>query len=388
MASAAPARLADLEFGERFRCILAWRAALDSRGRGLHLPAMTRPDLMAMAAARAGPVATIGRWGPPKRVHVYWAIFTLSVLCFVLGQMLGAHAGGLAVVLAIGGVAGCGWSWLLTRALFQPGEHEVRWPRIVVAIVLVTGVISILAEATPHMWAEPFVRVSDNVLRLTSSTVLLLAFVEPLNGYRRDLPPTERRFRALFAAGYAGLVAISVLWLRSGGDAPAAEAIKTACALAALALGGLAVWFRDRHPLAAAPGPAKKRAVAVEEEDVIARAILRVLREEALYTTPNLKVADLARRVGQPDHKVSACITGALGYANFNRLMNHFRIERAKRLLADPARADQQILSIALECGFASIGPFNRAFKEATGASPRAYRAAAPAPDGRDPERP
>ncbi len=41
-----------------------------------------------------------------------------------------------------------------------------------------------------------------------------------------------------------------------------------------------------------------------------------------------------------------------------------------------PDSADLSILEIALDSGFASIGPFNRAFKEMTGQTPRAFRAA------------
>ncbi|HBL92121.1 MAG TPA: AraC family transcriptional regulator, partial [Hyphomonas sp.] len=34
----------------------------------------------------------------------------------------------------------------------------------------------------------------------------------------------------------------------------------------------------------------------------------------------------------------------------------------------------QPILSIAMDCGFGSLGPFNRSFKAMTGLTPSAYR--------------
>src|SRR6185369_11159820 len=89
-----------------------------------------------------------------------------------------------------------------------------------------------------------------------------------------------------------------------------------------------------------------------------------------------LKVADLARRLGEPEYRVTQCITAAMGFANFNRLINHHRIARAKQLLADPDNGRLSILQIAFECGFSSIGPFNRAFKDEAGTTPRAFRAA------------
>jgi AraC-like DNA-binding protein len=42
--------------------------------------------------------------------------------------------------------------------------------------------------------------------------------------------------------------------------------------------------------------------------------------------------------------------------------------------LADPATARTSISAIAFELGFGSLGPFNRAFKEATGQTPSEWR--------------
>ena len=100
--------------------------------------------------------------------------------------------------------------------------------------------------------------------------------------------------------------------------------------------------------------------------------------EEAFHAAPNLKVADLARRLGEPDYKVSRCITASLGFANFNQMLNAYRVARAREMLADPALRNRSILLIALDCGFGSIGPFNRAFKAAAGVTPRAFRNACP----------
>jgi AraC-like DNA-binding protein len=42
--------------------------------------------------------------------------------------------------------------------------------------------------------------------------------------------------------------------------------------------------------------------------------------------------------------------------------------------VADPAQAEVPILTIALDAGFNSLGPFNRAFKAETGMTPREFR--------------
>ena len=42
--------------------------------------------------------------------------------------------------------------------------------------------------------------------------------------------------------------------------------------------------------------------------------------------------------------------------------------------LADPSKRELPVLTIALTAGFQSIGPFNRAFKVATGLTPSEFR--------------
>ncbi len=101
-----------------------------------------------------------------------------------------------------------------------------------------------------------------------------------------------------------------------------------------------------------------------------------LLQADAIDSEPDLRIGDVAARLGEPEYRVSQCISAALGFANFNRLINHHRVERAKARLADPTETGS-ILEIAFDCGFGSIGPFNRAFKDQVGSTPRAFRRAA-----------
>ena len=43
-------------------------------------------------------------------------------------------------------------------------------------------------------------------------------------------------------------------------------------------------------------------------------------------------------------------------------------------VLADPVQREVPILTIALDAGFGSLGPFNRAFRDAEGMTPSEYR--------------
>lgn len=299
---------------------------------------------------------------PPGRLAVCWAIAAASFVIYILGNTLHGPAG---VGLSAIGASACGWAWLLTRALFDPVEREVRWPVAVVLLVTASGAGSVLLSG-----GGAIPEAVDNLYALLGSAALLLTFIEPLHGWRRDLPATERRFRVAFLAVYSLLVAVSILLLRGGEDE---AAIKNACAMTGLLAGGGAVWFRALHPLTRVSRPRPR--LATDDDIRLAERIERLLREETVFATPDLKVGDLARRLGEPEYRITQCITGAMGFPNFNRLINHHRIERAKARLA-AADNDQSILVIAFDSGFSSLGPFNRAFKEATGLTPRAYRLA------------
>lgn len=309
-------------------------------------------------------------WWPRGRLQVHATIATASFACYILGRLLEGRA---ATVFSLIGVGACGWAWLLTRALFDPAERDARWARVVGLVLALSGALSVLAPAGGVVG-----RVADSLYTLSGSAALLLTFVEPFHRYAPDLPRAEKRFRFAFVTVYALLVAVSVLGLRAVGDGPQEalrdNLVKSACAALGLAAVMVAVRFRLSHPLAARTASAPRRAPT--DDDVrLAERLRRLLAEEAIDSRPELKIGDVAARLGEPEHRVSQCISAALGFPNFNRWINHHRIARAKGMLADPGER-RSILEIAFACGFASLGPFNRAFRDEVGATPRDYRAA------------
>lgn len=307
--------------------------------------------------------------------YLYGLLFAGAVVAFCLSKLVGNELGATSQVLATIGNATCGWSWLLVRALFRrPSMRRSIWPPALVIAMIAIGVALRFGDGSP----APVLRMADNAEGLISSALLLLATIEPLRGIGDDIPQSEQRFRIGFAASYAMILAIAVL-LIDGAPADSATArfggaIKAICALAALAGMGFAVWYRTGNPV---PETMRTRRRAPAESDhALGERILQIMRGEAAFAQPDLKVADLARRVGEAEYKVSRCVTRALGFRNFNHMANHFRVAEAKRRLADPRFDHLPILTIALDCGFGSIGPFNRAFKAETGTTPMHFRRA------------
>lgn len=322
-----------------------------------------------------GLIATPRAPGRPPDIYLYGGLFAGAVGAFCLAQLLGHRLGLVSDLVAIAGDATCGWSWLLVRALFQPARPQrAAWPLGLVLMLVATGAFLRLSGDG----SAPLPRMVENLGGLVSSALLLLAAIEPLKGLNRSLLQGERQFRIAFAAGYVALLAVAVIWVDGApAGGPAARwrlAIKSTCALLALLGMASAIWYRRGHPLLdTRRGP---RRLQTADTGGLVDPLQRLMTQEALYTRPSLKVADLARRLGAPEYKVTQCITGALGFRNFNHMANHFRIEEAKRQLTDPAYDHLPVLTIAFDCGFGSIGPFNRAFKAETGLTPMQFRKA------------
>jgi AraC-like DNA-binding protein len=95
---------------------------------------------------------------------------------------------------------------------------------------------------------------------------------------------------------------------------------------------------------------------------------------EKIYRQEGLTIAGLARTLDLPEYRLRKVINQQLGYRNFNAFLNDFRIEDACRVLADPAQERLPILNLALDLGYGSPGPFNRAFRAKTGYTPTEYR--------------
>ena len=102
---------------------------------------------------------------------------------------------------------------------------------------------------------------------------------------------------------------------------------------------------------------------------------IEIAMQGGIWRNEGLTVAKLAAQVGAPEYQVRKAINQLLGYRNFSSFINQARIEAAKKRLATPSEATVSIQEIAYDVGFSSLGPFNRAFRDATNLSPSEFRA-------------
>lgn len=115
-------------------------------------------------------------------------------------------------------------------------------------------------------------------------------------------------------------------------------------------------------------------APALTPSEQVLKQKLDAAMAQGIYREPGLSIGVLADRLGTPEHRLRALINQRLGYRNFSAFLNHHRIAEAKQMLADPAHVDLPILTIAMDLGYGSLAPFNRAFRDAEGQPPSDFR--------------
>ncbi len=101
--------------------------------------------------------------------------------------------------------------------------------------------------------------------------------------------------------------------------------------------------------------------------------LVEFMESEKPYLDNNISLSVLAQDIGTNNKYLSYLINKEFGL-NFSSFINNYRIEEAKKLLADPKNNIYTIESIAEKTGFKSKSAFNSAFKKNTKLTPSKYK--------------
>ena len=301
--------------------------------------------------------------------------------------------------------------WLWVRSLcddpFRPRRrHALVWAAVALAGALNIGWLLPWCDGGAPGWAW---RLAQAVFALPL-LFALLAVAAALRHWRDDLVERRRWLRSFIVAGGCGYTLLQLgLRQRQPDNRLSAEgaAVELAVLLVVVAA---ACWLllrpqreeavaipADTRPAPAAPaapaglapltpfthpaGPAAAQAApdrpeppSDPEDDRLAAALQQAMLGERAYKDPALSVGGLAARLQAPEYRLRRLINQRLGHRNFNAYLNGYRLAEVKVALADPAQQHLPVLTLALEAGFGSIGPFNRAFKADTGLTPTDFR--------------
>lgn len=110
-----------------------------------------------------------------------------------------------------------------------------------------------------------------------------------------------------------------------------------------------------------------------EKAEEIVKKLNHLLEYEHVYRDEKVSLQSLARELSISYHLLSQVINEQL-HKNFFELINTYRIEEAKKRLADPKEGARSILAIAYDVGFNTKAAFNRVFKKHAGMTPSQYR--------------
>jgi AraC-like DNA-binding protein len=267
--------------------------------------------------------------------------------------------------------------WLFTRALFDDAFKLRAWHGLVWAAVAAFSFVNCL-------WIAPAgnARLSIIAINLLALGFIALAAAQMMASWPADLVEGRRRVRVFIVVAavlYGGINAVLQMFMSGGGTTGIANTVNAAVLAGIVAAISYLMMRVDGAELFPAPeaAPAVIAQPIVTEDAAdqkLVDALMRLMADERIYRHDNITIGRLAAKLKIPEYRLRRVINRRLGYRNFNVFLNNHRIEEAKAALADPAQAEVPVITIAMDAGFQSLGPFNRAFKATTGVTPTEYR--------------
>jgi AraC-like DNA-binding protein len=324
----------------------------------------------------------------PRGEAAAWAAIVVGgIAAFAIASARGGVAAlGFLPVFAFNAwcVATPAVAWVLARMLFlegmRPGPRDL-------AVVGAIAVVTTAADWGRFGLGPLGDRPQDASLLLLACRgvalgLLVAACAVAVTHWRADLVESRRRVRGVFVgvvtAVFVALASSEFLFAGAGAPPPIRIAgLSLLFVLAFALLQAIARGMLD-EVLAGAPSPATPALTVVASAapaSGLARRVVEEMAARELWKRERLGIAGLAAELGTQEYLLRRAINRDLGYRNFNDFLHDYRLKEAARRLADPAER-LPVLSIALDCGYGSIGPFNRAFKARFGTTPTQFRAA------------
>ena len=277
--------------------------------------------------------------------------------------------------------------WLWARAAFDDDFVLKRWHGALWLSIVAYGFAITLG------WSQwpALAGAGGRVLALATLVLALAAAVQTVKTWGADLVARRRRLRLamlainvvlIAAVAVAGFAAIPVAVPGAPGSLPTALGLFVVAMLAGLGLFSEPAVAVDDATAAIASDDTRKQARIADRaaagrvaiDPILLRRLDHLMTVDRTYRQEGLAIGALAARLDVPEHRLRQAINEGLGYRNFNAFLNRYRIEDAKLALSDATQREVPVLTIAMDAGFQSIGPFNRAFKADTGLTPTEFR--------------
>jgi len=111
-----------------------------------------------------------------------------------------------------------------------------------------------------------------------------------------------------------------------------------------------------------------------EIDPILVTKVEDYMLEEKPFLANILTLEQLAKQLEMAPRTLSNTINRHFKQ-NFFEFINHYRVEEAKSLLANPEHKNKTMIEVMADCGFNSKATFNTFFKKLVGSTPSQYRA-------------
>ena len=341
---------------------------------------MEQLDLM----ARGGSIVLLALWSwillrdHRDQLAAKLAIaMALAIICYLLQSEKIFPVGTIAgLALSTCGAATPGIFWLFAKAWFND-ETQIRARDLaLVGLAALNSLVMFISFADGGIINQ----IAGTLFRGSMLVFASAALWEAWRGREGDLIESRRRLRPRLVAAvafYVVAIALAQIAVYNLGMPGGVLGIVNG-SIVAISLGFCAAMFGMRQadlfgPVAAARSGAARPAV----DGPLADKLRRHMDAHKAWRDEGLTIARLAAQLGEQEYRLRRTINGQLGHRNFSAFLNGYRLAEVKAALADPAQRGVPIMTIALDAGFGSLGPFNRAFREAEGMTPSEFRARA-----------
>jgi AraC-like DNA-binding protein len=335
--------------------------------------------------ARGGTLTLLALWSFVL-IRDHWAAFSarmavtmnVAIACHVLADTHAVLFDGSALLFALrlGQSAAPGIFWLFARVWFND-ERKLGWRSVLLvgAVVVMEGGNMLLSCQGSTL--TPMV---DLAVRIAWVSFGIAGMWIAWRGRADDLVETRRRLRFWFVLAIgAFVILVSVVGLIVNTvKGPSSAFVFVNLGIPVLTTILCATMFGIRRAdLFVATEPAAPPEPPVDDaaQDRLAQRLQTHMESERPYRDETMTIAKLAGQLGEQEYRLRRLINGRLGHRNFAAFLNGYRLDEVKAALADAEQREVPILTMALDAGFGSLGPFNRAFREAEGMTPTAYRA-------------
>ncbi len=262
------------------------------------------------------------------------------------------------------------WAWIFAHQLFERRIAKA----LLIAVPILLALLWIMAVTVPGIRWFTFYAIRFLSLALVAHLIIIA-----LTGRADDLIEKRRLIRMflpIFVGLEVGGVLTYELFFGPTDNIPGVSAVNAMLILILVLGAGMAVLTADGD-LFAKPvtnQPQARPFLNLSPSETVLHDKLIAAMEEGQYRTPSLTIATLAAQLDTQEHRLRALINKQLGHRNFSSFLNGYRIAEAKEKLADRAHVDLPILTIAMDLGYGSLAPFNRAFRSETGQTPSDFR--------------